>query len=174
MLSEKMVIALNVQVNVELQSAYQYLAMSAFFESTDLKGCAHWMRIQYQEERAHALKIYDFIHDRDGEVTLLPLAAPVTKWDSPTATFATALEYERQNSSKIHDLCDLAMTEKDHASLAFLQWFVNEQVEEEAVAHDLLQKLKMVADSNAGLFMVDQELAGRPMLPEPDGADRTI
>ncbi len=87
MLTEKMANALNVQVNVELQSAYQYLAMSAFFESTDLKGFAHWMRIQYQEERAHALKIYDFIHDRDGEVTLLPLAAPTTKWDSPTATF---------------------------------------------------------------------------------------
>lgn len=166
MLSEKMAPALNGQVNVELQSAYQYLAMSAFFETTDLKGFAHWMRIQYQEERAHALKMYDFIHDRDGEVSLLPLAAPVTKWDSPTATFAAALENERSNSAKIHDLCDLAMEEKDHASLAFLQWFVTEQVEEEAVAHDLLQKLKMVADSNAGLFMMDQELASRPMPPE--------
>ena len=170
MLTKRMATALNGQVNVELQSAYQYLAMSAFFESTDLKGFAHWMRIQYQEERAHALKIYDFIHDRDGDVTLLPLAAPATKWDSPTATFEAALEYERQNSSKIDDLCDLAMAEKDHASLAFLQWFVSEQVEEEAMANDLLQRLKMVADSNAGLFMMDQELAGRPMPPEIGGA----
>lgn len=169
MLSEKMAVALNGQVNVELQSAYQYLAMSAYFESTDLKGFAHWMRIQYQEERAHALKIYDFIHDRDGEVTLLPLAAPSTEWDSPMATFQAALEGERENSTKIHELCDLAMEVKDHASLAFLQWFVNEQVEEESVAHDLLQKLKMVADSNAGLFMMDQELAARPVPPEASG-----
>lgn len=166
MLTKKMAVALNKQVNAELQSAYQYLAMSAFFEGTDLKGFAHWFRIQYQEERVHALKIYDFIHDRDGEVELLPLAAPVTKWDSPIATFEAALNSERSNSSKIHNLCDLAMSEKDHASLAFLQWFVNEQVEEESVARDLLQKLKMVADSNAGLFMMDQELAGRPVPPE--------
>jgi ferritin len=166
MLSEKMATALNGQVNVELQSAYQYLAMSAFFESSDLKGFAHWMRIQYQEERAHALKMYDFIHDRDGEVVLLPLPAPVMKWDSPRATFAAALENERHNSSKIDELCELAMTERDHASLAFLQWFVNEQVEEESVARDLLRKLEMVADSNAGLFMMDQELAGRPLPPE--------
>ncbi len=166
MLSKKMEEALNGQVNVELQSAYQYLAMSAFFESTDLKGFAHWFRIQYQEERFHALKMYDFIHDRDGTVSLLPLAAPVTDWDSATATFKAALENERHNSAKIHELCELAMAEKDHASLAFLQWFVNEQVEEESVARDLLQKLKMVADSNAGLFMMDQELAQRPMPPE--------
>jgi ferritin len=166
MLSEKMAAALNGQVNVELQSAYQYLAMSAFFESTDLKGFAHWMRIQYQEERAHALKMFDFIHDCDSEVTLLPLAAPVTKWDSPTETFAAALENERHNSAKIHELCELAMGEKDHASLAFLQWFVSEQVEEESVARDLLRKLEMVADSNAGLFMMDQELASRPVPPE--------
>lgn len=166
MLSEKMATALNGQVNVELQSAYQYLAMSAFFESSDLKGFAHWMRIQYQEERVHALKMYDFIHDRDGEVILLPLAAPVTKWDSPTSTFGAALANERHNSAKIYELCELAMAEKDHASLAFLQWFVNEQVEEESVARDLLAKLEMVADSNAGLFMMDQELANRPVPPE--------
>lgn len=166
MLSKNMATALNGQVNVELQSAYQYLAMSAFFESTDLKGFAHWMRIQYQEERAHALKMYDFIHDRDGEVLLLPVEAPVTKWDSATATFAAALENERRNSAKIDELCELAMAEKDHASLAFLQWFVTEQVEEESVARDLLRKLEMVADSNAGLFMMDQELAARPMPPE--------
>ncbi|MDA0335691.1 MAG: ferritin [bacterium] len=166
MLSKTMATALNGQVNVELQSAYQYLAMSAFFESTDLKGFAHWMRIQYQEERAHALKMYDFIHDRDGEVLLLPVAAPVTKWDSATATFAAALANERNNSAKIDELCELAMAEKDHASLAFLQWFVTEQVEEESVARDLLRKLEMVAESNAGLFMMDQELAARPMPPE--------
>lgn len=166
MLSEKMAEALNRQVNVELQSAYQYLAMSAWFESADLKGFAHWMRIQYQEERAHALKIYDFIHDRDGQVKLMPLAAPVTEWDSPQAVFEAALGNERYNSSQIHNLCDLSMSERDHASLAFMQWFVNEQVEEEAVATDMLNKLKMVADSNAGLFMLDQELSQRPLPPE--------
>jgi ferritin len=168
MLSQQMETALNGQVNVELQSAYQYLALSAYFESIDLKGFAHWMRIQYQEERAHALKMFDFINDRDGTVTLLPLGAPDTAWDSPTAAFEAALANERDNSSKIHELCELAMDERDHASLAFLQWFVNEQVEEEALTHDLLQKLKMVADSNAGLFMMDQELSGRTPPPEAE------
>ena len=166
MLSEQMEKALNGQVNVELQSAYQYLAQSAYFESIDLKGFAHWMRIQYQEERAHALKIYDFIVDRDARVTLLPLEAPVATWDSLLAAFQAALESERNNSNKIHELCELAMGEKDHATLAFLQWFVNEQVEEEALTHDLLQRLKLVADSNAGLFMMDQELNQRPPSPE--------
>ena len=171
MLSEKMEMALNGQLNVELQSAYQYLAMSAYFESIDLKGCGHWMRIQYEEERAHALKIYDFLHDRDAKVTLLPVAAPELTWDSPTAAFEAALGYERDNSGKIDDLCELAMAERDHATLAFLQWFVNEQVEEEAVAKDLLQRFKMVADSNAGLFMMDQELGQRPMPAAAGGGD---
>ena len=166
MLSEKMQTALNQQVNVELQSAYQYLAMSAFFESKDMKGFAHFMRVQYQEERAHALKIYDFIHDRDGTVELLPLAAPVLEWESSQAVFEAALANERDNSAKIHALCDLAATEKDHATAAFLQWFVNEQVEEESLAQDYLAKLRMVADSNAGLFMLDQELAQRQAAPE--------
>jgi ferritin len=166
MLSEQMTEALNRQVNVELKSAYQYLAMSAHFESADLKGLAHYMRIQYQEERAHALKIYDFIIDRDSKVTLLPIAAPELAWDSHTAVFEAALENERYNSSKIHELCELAMDERDHASLAFLQWFVNEQVEEESVASENLAKVRLVADSNAGLFMVDQEMAQRTVAPE--------
>lgn len=166
MLSEQMTEALNRQVNVELQSAYQYLAMSAHFEAADLKGLAHYMRIQYQEERAHALKIYDFIIDRDSKVTLLPIAAPELTWDNHTAVFEAALQNERYNSSKIHELCELAMAERDHASLAFLQWFVNEQVEEESVASENLAKVRLVADSNAGLFMVDQEMAQRTVAPE--------
>ena len=169
MLSETMERALNKQVNAELQSAYQYLAQSAYFESIDLKGFAHWMRIQYQEERAHALKIYQFIIDREGRVKLLPLAEPAGEWDNPTRAFEAALESERDNSRRIHQICDLAMGETDHATLAFMQWFVNEQVEEEAVAYDLLQRLKLVADSNAGLFMLDQELSQRT--PAPEAAD---
>ena len=168
-MTEEMETALNEQVNAELQSAYQYLAQSAYFEAIDLKGFAHWMRIQYQEERAHALKIYQFIIDREGRVKLLPLTEPVGEWESPTRAFEAALESERDNSRRIHQLCDLAMGEKDHATLAFMQWFVNEQVEEEAVAYDLLQKLKLVADSNAGLFMLDQELSQR--MPAPEAAD---
>lgn len=170
MLNDKMEQALNGQVNVELQSAYQYLAQAAYFESIDLKGFAHWMRIQYQEERAHALKIYDFIVTRDGRVRLLALAAPEASWPNPMAAFEAALASERHNSAKIHELCDLAMGQKDHATLAFLQWFVTEQVEEEALTHDLLQKLKLVADSNAGLFMMDQELSQRAAAPEAQDA----
>ena len=172
MLSERMEQALNGQVNAELQSAYQYLAQSAYFESIDLKGFAHWMRIQYQEERAHALKIYQFIIDREGRVRLMPLAEPVGEWESPTRAFEAALESERDNSRRIHEICDLAMGQTDHATLAFMQWFVNEQVEEEAVAYDLLQRLKLVADSNAGLFMLDQELSQRT--PAPESADMPV
>lgn len=171
MLSKKMQKALNVQINVEFYSAYSYLALSAWFASRNLQGFAHWMRIQYQEERVHAIKIYDYVHNRDGDVELLPIEAPPGSWKTPLEAFEQALENERHNSAKIDELLELAMAEHDHATQAFLHWFVNEQVEEEAITKQIVDKLMLVGESNTGLFIVDQELGQRPLPPEASGAE---
>lgn len=169
MLSPKMQDALNRQINVEFFSAYSYLALSAWFEAKNLKGFAHWMRVQYQEERVHAIKIYDFVHARDGEVELLPIAAPPRSWTTPLQAFEHALESERNNSAKIYELVEQATVEHDHATGAFLHWFVNEQVEEEAITKQIVDQLELVGESNTGLFMLDQQLGQRS--PEAEAAD---
>ena len=170
MLTEKMQKSLNEHINLEFASAHIYLAMGAYFESLNLSGFANWMRIQYREEDAHALKIYDFVHERDGEVQLFAIDAPPAKWESPQAAFESALEHERLVSSRIHALADLAIAESDHPTQSFLRWFVDEQVEEEANANAIVQKLKLVGNDGAGLFMVDQELAQRTFVPIDAGA----
>jgi ferritin len=162
MLTDKMQKALNEQVNAELYSAYLYLDISAFFESVNLKGFAHWMRIQYQEETLHAMKFFDYIHDRDGEVVLDKIDKPKEKVDSSLAAFELTLAHERKVSGLINDLVALAVEEKDFATQNYLQWFVSEQIEEEATANDILQQVKMVGDNPAGLFMLDRDMAGRP------------
>jgi ferritin len=161
MLSEKMQGALNQQVNAEIYSAYLYLAMSAYFESLNLKGGAHWMRIQYDEEMIHAFKIYDFIHTRLGRVTLEEIAKPRPQLSSPVGVFEEALEHEHKVTAMINDLVSLAMEQRDYATNSFLQWFVNEQVEEEANVGGIIQQLAMVGDSKDGLYMLDRQLAGR-------------
>ena len=166
MLSKPMQDALNCQINVEFASANQYLALSAFFDRINMKGCAHWMRIQHEEELAHGMKILDYIHDRDGEVTIGTVEAPDTNWGTPQEAFQAALDGERQNSKQIGDLVELATSEKDHSTHAFLQWFVNEQIEEEATAQDIIDKLTFVGDDRTGQFMIDQELAQRVPPPE--------
>ena len=163
MVSKEIEDALNKQINVEFNSAYSYLSAAAYFEAINLKGFAHWMRIHYLEERMHANKIYDFIVDRDGRVELLALPAPRKEWGSPLEAFEWALEAERGNSEAIYRLVDLATEKHDHATHTFLQWFISEQVEEEAIVNDMLQKMRLVGDSNAALFLMDQELARRPM-----------
>lgn len=161
MLSEKMGKALNEQINAELHSAYLYLSMAAYFESANLKGFAHWMRIQAQEEVGHAMRFFDFIHDRGGKVTLTALEGPKTEWKNARDAFAGALEHERYISGRINKLVALARDENDYASDAFLQWFVNEQVEEEATADLIVQQLTLIGDSTNGLFMMDHQLAKR-------------
>ena len=162
MLDKEIETALNKQINVEFISAYSYLSVVAYFEAINLRGFAHWMRIHYLEERMHANKIFNFIVDRDGRVDLLGVDAPRKEWESPVAAFEWALEAERGNSEAIYRLVELAARKHDHATHAFLQWFVSEQVEEEALVNDMLQRLKLVDDSNAALFLMDQELAKRP------------
>ena len=161
MLSPKIQEALNKQVNAEMYSAYLYLAMSAYFDGMNLKGCAHWMRVQYDEEMVHAFKIYDFIGERGGEVALEAIAKPDPKLESPLGVFEEALEHERKVTGMIHDLVALAMEERDYATNSFLQWFVDEQVEEEASVDEIVQQLRMVSESKNGLFMVDRHLADR-------------
>jgi len=153
--------ALNGQVNAELYSSYLYLSMSAYFESLKLRGFANWMRVQAQEEVVHAMKIYDHIIERGGRVILPAVEAPPTEWDSPLAVFEQVYSHEQKVTGLINDLVDLATSENDPATKSFLQWFVDEQVEEEDSANQVLQKLKLVGEAPDGLFMIDGELAER-------------
>jgi ferritin len=161
MLKEKMLIALNKQINAEMFSSYLYLAMEAYFESISLSGCATWMRAQAQEELMHGMKFYDFVNERGGKVTLEAIAQPDNAWASPLAAFEAIQKHEMHVTSLINDLVDLAISEKDHATNNFLQWFVGEQVEEEASAGAIVDKLRLIQDNPSGLFMLDAELGKR-------------
>jgi len=167
MLIEKMAKALNGQLNAELYAAYLYLSMAAYFTTKNLNGFANWLRVQAQEELMHAMKIYDYINERDGEVVLTQVGAPKTKWNSPLEAFEDAYNHECKVTGMINELVNLAISEKDHAANSFLQWFVIEQVEEESSALAIVDKLKLVGDDGAALFMIDGELGQRtPPLAE--------
>jgi ferritin len=165
MLGKNIEKAFNEQINWELYSGYLYLAMSAHFLSINLNGFASWMRVQALEEGTHAMKFFDFINDRSGRIELLTLKAPQKEWESPLAAFQDAYEHECLVSSRINDLVNLSLDEKDHASNNFLQWFVSEQVEEEASVDAVVQKLKLIGSDGGGLFLIDQELAQRVFTP---------
>ena len=165
MIKEKIQDALNKQINAELYSSYLYLSMSAYFESINLKGCANWMRVQTQEELVHAMKFYDYLIERGGKVVLSSIESPPTEWPSPLAIFEQAYQHEQKVTGLINDLVDLAIAEKDHATNNFLQWFVSEQVEEEASADEVVQKIKLMGDARGGIFMLDRELAQRVFTP---------
>ena len=168
MLTKTMQDALNKQVNAELYSAYLYLAIVAYFEDANLKGFAHWMRMQFEEEMMHAMKIFDFVLERDAQMTLEQIDKPEIDLDSPVAAFELTLEHERLVTSLINDLVALAGEERDFASHNFLQWFISEQVEEEARANEVLQQLKLLGDNSAGLFMMDRDMATRAAPTPPD------
>jgi len=161
MLSKKMEKALNKQINAELYSSYLYLSMSAYFESVSLAGLAHWMRQQAQEELFHGMKIFDFVNERGGRALLDSIEKPKSKWASTQAVFKNVLEHEQLVTSLINDLVNLALDERDHATNIFLQWFVSEQVEEEASAGEIVDKLKLIKNDPNGLFMLDRELGQR-------------
>ena len=153
--------ALNKQLTAELHSAYLYLSMSAYLESSKFTGMAKWMQMQAQEEVAHAMKFYNFIHERGGTVTLNAIEAPKKEWGSPVAVFEEAHKHECKISGMINDLVELVIAEKDHAGNVFLQWFVTEQVEEEASVLDIAEKLQLVGESSGALFMLDTQLGQR-------------
>ena len=167
MISKKMEAALNKQINEEFASAYIYLSMAAHFKAENFNGFAHWMEMQYQEEVAHAMKIYEYLNDRGGKVILDAIGAPETSWDSPLAAFEAAYNHEKHITGCIHGLVKLAMEESDFATQSFLQWFVDEQVEEEASVDGIVETLKMVGDHKNGLFMLDRELGRRA----PEGGE---
>jgi ferritin len=165
MLNEKVQDALCEQLNAELYSSYLYLAMSANFSEMDLEGFANWMRVQAQEELMHAMKFYDYINERGGRVTLKEIITPQKEWKSPKGAFEHTYSHEQKVTGLINDLVDMAISEKDHATNNFLQWFVEEQVEEEASSSGVLKKLEMIGDDPSGLLMLDQELAQRVFTP---------
>ena len=153
--------ALNDQIQKEFHSAYIYLGMSAYFEAENLPGAAHWMRHQAEEEQEHAMKIFDFINDRGGRVALQAIGEPPAGYGSPLAVFEAAYAHEQKVTRSIHDLYALAVKENDYPTQVMLQWFIDEQVEEEKNASAIVAQLHMVGDSPAALFMIDRQLAAR-------------
>jgi ferritin len=161
MLSKAIQDAINEQIKNELYSAHQYLSMSAYCESVNLPGFAHWMLAQAQEEREHAMKFYNFLLNRKGRVILQAIEQPVVEFGSPLEVFEQALEQEQQVTAQINELYGLTTSENDYASLAFLQWFLTEQVEEEKNVGDVLETLNMIGDEGEALFLFDRELGKR-------------
>ena len=165
MLSKKLESELNKQLNAELYSAYLYLSMAAYYESTNLKGFANWMNVQAQEEQVHGMKIYDYINGRGGRVQLAAIEAPPVEWSSVVDVFDNVYSHEQKVTGLINNLVNIATEEKDHATVNFLQWFVAEQVEEEASASEVLEQLKFIDGKGSGIFMLDRELKQRVFSP---------
>ncbi len=161
MLSPKVEKALNEQCQKEFYSFYLYLAMAAYCHSKNFKGFAHWMKLQAAEEQEHAKKFYEYILSRDGTVDLKDIPAPTHNFASPADVFAKSLQHEKKITKDIHSLYTLALQEKDYATQIMLQWFVTEQVEEEANVSEIVEKLKMVPTSGGSMLYLDKELGKR-------------
>ena len=162
MLSDKILASLNRQHGAEIAAFYLYRAMQSYFLDHNLDGFAQWMNTQANEELEHAGKIYDYIHDRGGAVKLSAIDAPKQDWKSPLEVIQDAYDHEKKVSTMIHDLIDEAVSEKDRATEVMLQWFVAEQVEEEALFDRVYQRVKFAGDSPTALLLIDQEMGARP------------
>lgn len=160
-LSQKITDAFNEQINMELASAYTYLAMSAHCAEQNLQGAAGWLRIQWQEELAHAIKLMDYMGERGSSVVLKAIAKPPARFKSLLDVFQQVLKHEQDVTASIYRIMDLATAEKDYAAQALLQWYVNEQVEEENQPAEIISMLKLAGDSGSGLMIVDRRLAER-------------
>jgi ferritin len=169
MLSERMQSAINAQINAEWYSEYLYYSMSAYFDSSGLPGMANWMNCQAQEEHFHTMKLFGYMNERGGRVILTAIEEPRTDWESPLAVFEAAYAHEQKVTGLINGLMDLALGEKDHGTAQMLQWFVEEQVEEEASADSVVQQLKWIGNSGQGMLMLDKELAARVFTPLAKG-----
>lgn len=163
--------AFNEQLNAEFYSSYLYLSMANYFSAKNLDGMANWMVIQAEEERNHAMKFVRYINDRDGRVILEQIEKPKTDWDSPLEAFRDALEHEQLISKKIFALVDLAIKENEHPANTFLQWFVSEQVEEEATVSAIVGRLELAGRDGMGLLLMDQELGQRTATPATPAAE---
>lgn len=171
MIPSKIENAFNEQINAETYSAYLYWSMSAALEEMQLPGFAAWMRVQAQEEMTHAGKFYHHLVERGGRVRLKAIACPPEKWDSLLKMFEDVLKHEQMVTGLIHKLVGLASEEKDYAAGVFLQWFISEQVEEEASVETILGKLKLTADGKGGLYMLDKEMGKRVFTAPTKGDD---
>ena len=160
-MNTKMIQALNEQINNELYSAYLYLAMSADFAAKNLTGFAKWMRLQANEEVEHAMKFFDYLNERGAKAILASIKTPKATWKSPLEAFTDAYKHEQKVTTMINNLVELATKLKDHATYSFLQWYVDEQVEEEAQTNEIVEKLKLVKDQICGMMFLDKELGSR-------------
>ena len=165
MLSEKLLNELNEQVNFEFYSSYTYLAMAGYCESIDLSGFANFFRVQAQEELAHAMKLYDYIFQKNGVVELKQIPMPTAKYDGVIDVFQKGYEHEQLVTKKIYNLADIAHDEKEHATMSLLKWFIDEQVEEENSFYALLKKVRRSEGNPAALYLMDDELASRVYTP---------
>jgi ferritin len=161
MLKKKIEKAMNDQLSKEMFSSYLYLSMASWFEANGYDGMASWMKIQSQEEYEHAMKFYNYINERGGRVTLGAMEAPKSEWKSPIEIFEEAYKHECYITKEIHKLVDLVSADKDYPSISFLNWFVDEQVEEESAASKIIDDLKMVGDRGVSLYMLDKSLGKR-------------
>jgi ferritin len=161
MASKAVVKAINDQIAMEFKAAYTYLSMSAYFESQSLPGFAHWMRMQYEEELTHALRLFDFLGDLGELVELKAIEKPPAKYESTLAAFKAALGHEKKVTASINKIYDLAVEENHYPTQLQMQWFVSEQVEEEKSVGDVITQLEMVGDHGPALLMMDKQLGGR-------------
>ena len=154
--------AINQHINAEIYSSYLYLSMSTYCDSVDLPGFSHWMRVQSQEEYTHAMKLVDYLEDRDGRVNLLPIEQPPVEFNSVEDVMRQTLDHEQHVSHLINNLYGVAVNVNDYASQIMLQWFISEQVEEEKTARDVLAALDMVKGRSDALLLLDREMGARP------------
>lgn len=160
--------AINAQINAETYSAYMYWAMAAWLDAQGLTGFGGWMKAQAQEEMVHSMKFYDFVYERGGTVTLTAIKTPPATYKSPLAVFEAGLEHEKLVTSLINDLYELARKEKDYAFESFLKWFIDEQVEEEDTAMNIIDQIKLAGEKGPGLYMLDKELGTRTFSAEAE------
>ena len=165
MISKKLEEAINDQINAEFYSAYLYLSMAAYFDDMNLKGFANWTRVQAQEETYHALKFFDYLAERGGRAILQAIKEPPNKWESPLDVFEEIYKHECYVTERINNLVKLAKEKNDNAAEIFLQWYVTEQVEEEASANEIVKKLKLIGDNPNALLLLDSQLATRVFTP---------
>lgn len=161
MLKQEIIDALNEQLNREFHSAYIYLGMSAYASSNGFNGCAKWFNMQYQEEITHAMKLFKYLEDQDVDIQLKDIKALNVKAKSILDVFKKAYKHEQKMTNQLNELSDLAMKHKDHATYSLLQWYINEQVEEEGLFSEIIDKFKMVGDDGYGLYSIDKELGSR-------------
>ncbi len=164
MIKNEMIIAINNQISKEMYSSNLYLSMAAYFHNANLNGFANWMRVQAQEEMMHALKFFDYLLNRGANIEIGNIDAPKRDWSSPLNAFEESLAHEMSITESINNLADLAINLKDHATFNMLQWFIQEQVEEEATVNEICDRLRLTEGSAGGLFILDHEMKQRQIV----------